>query len=59
MQADRIVAPQLLQHVPVTARPVEIVFGMDFEPTDTGALFEKLPVMGRAQSHAYAQSMLL
>src|SRR5690242_16572014 len=52
MQADRIVAPQVLQHVPVPARAGKIVFGMDFEPADGRPLVEETPVMRHAQADA-------
>ena len=55
MQADRIVAPQLLQHMPVAARLVEVVFGVNFQPVHRRPLVEKLPVVRRAQADAHAE----
>ena len=54
VQADGIVAPQLLQHVPVPARAVEEIFSVDFEPVDPGPLLDELPVVRGAQAHPYA-----
>ena len=52
MQGKRIVAPQLLQHVPVKARLADEVFGMDFEPVELGPLLKKLPIVRRPQANA-------
>ncbi|OFA09152.1 hypothetical protein DUPY_01440 [Duganella phyllosphaerae] len=55
MQADRIIAPQLLQHMPVAAGLVEIVFGVDFEPVHRRPLIEELAMVRRAQADSHAQ----
>ena len=52
MQADRVIAPQLLQHMRIPAAGIEIVFGVDFEPVHFRPVFEKLAVMRSTQADA-------
>jgi hypothetical protein len=52
VQADRIVAAQAFQNVPVPARAGQVIFRMHFQPAQRRALFQQLADMRRAQANA-------
>jgi hypothetical protein len=50
VQADRIIAPHLPQHVPVPAGAVEEILAVDFQPVDRGTALQEVAVVRRPQA---------
>ena len=52
VQAERVIAPYMLEHVQVVAAGAEVILAMYFQPADARTFFEEMAVMRGAEPYA-------